>query len=663
MIKAEVKLKESGLELSDKGFEYFEVPPSGITYNTPGIKIEYFDVVGRKTSFFRYRHLTESPERKYSQDSGSGLMAYLSPFVEWKELLLGITPLVVTEGEFKAACACKLGFPTIGIGGVTCWRNKDNTLVELLDQFAWKGREVRIIFDSDLIANQHVQKAQIEFAEYLAKMGARVLVGHVPASAKKMGIDDYLMEYGINAYKDYLESEALVPYSVYQQFHKLNEEVACIVDNNLVIRLEDGNLYTPLEFTSFAYSDRYYFRSRVRNTADGPRITRERLPLAKEWLSWPGRKILKDIVFQPGKAKIVDDKSYNLWSGWGCEAIEGDCKPFLKLIEHLFGVFNKYTEWFLDWLAYPLQHPGSKMRSAVLIWSADQGTGKSWLGYILRDIYGKNFKEITQAELNDERNTWAANAQFIMGEEITGMERREFEDRLKHIITRKELRVNPKYKSDYFLADCCNYYMTSNRPTAIYMTDSDRRFFIWHVEGHNKTKMVGTRAKLSLEFRKELGDWQSNGGACHLFKFLLDRDLSKFTHDEPLMTESKQDMLDLCRSELETFIVDMRKNPATFRKFFRAIEGPIIFTAHQLAIVYLRSGPLNDKVNAVTAAKAMSALLVPRRRLSNTQNKSVYTFDMEQWDFDAFPMVFGLAQLSNSTHQVQSNLGATEVKY
>ncbi|MFZ0630231.1 MAG: hypothetical protein WA374_09135 [Acidobacteriaceae bacterium] len=37
-------------------------------------------------------------------------------------------------------------------------------------------------------------------------------------------------------------------------------------------------------------------------------------------------------------------------------------------------------------MAYPLQYPGTKLYSAVVLWTAQQGVGKSLLGYTMQQI-------------------------------------------------------------------------------------------------------------------------------------------------------------------------------------------------------------------------------------------------------------------------------------
>jgi putative DNA primase/helicase len=75
-----------------------------------------------------------------------------------------------------------------------------------------------------------------------------------------------------------------------------------------------------------------------------------------------------------------------------------------ELIDYLLeGLDKAAKEWFFDWCAYPLQNPGVKMFSAVVIHGVVQGTGKTLVGLTLGRIYGDNYKEIKDDDLESPR--------------------------------------------------------------------------------------------------------------------------------------------------------------------------------------------------------------------------------------------------------------------
>ena len=89
-------------------------------------------------------------------------------------------PLLVTEGEKKAAKADQEGIPCIGLVGVYGWckkrKNKDapRELIADLEAVAWQGRIVYIVYDSDLADKPEVQWAEWHLAEALTARGAEI---------------------------------------------------------------------------------------------------------------------------------------------------------------------------------------------------------------------------------------------------------------------------------------------------------------------------------------------------------------------------------------------------------------------------------------------------------------------------------------------------------
>lgn len=139
---------------------------------------------------------------KYLQPKGVGIRAYFPPTVREK-INRGDTRILITEGEFKSLCATQHGFPTIGLAGVSMWcRRSSTTLNADLAAIDWKGRKVYIAFDSDAVDNSNVALEEQKLAMALEREGAIVNVIRLPAGApdvagepKKLGLDDYLVEY------------------------------------------------------------------------------------------------------------------------------------------------------------------------------------------------------------------------------------------------------------------------------------------------------------------------------------------------------------------------------------------------------------------------------------------------------------------------------------
>jgi hypothetical protein len=108
----------------------------------------------------------------------------------------GCGRLWVTEGTKKGDALTSRGECVVVLAGVWNWKVKD-TWADLLpcwDYVALDGREVLIVFDSDVMVKLEVQLALERLVEALEDRGAVAKVIYLPdaADGSKQGVDDYL---------------------------------------------------------------------------------------------------------------------------------------------------------------------------------------------------------------------------------------------------------------------------------------------------------------------------------------------------------------------------------------------------------------------------------------------------------------------------------------
>lgn len=112
--------------------------------------------------------------------------------------------LLITEGEKKSLAATQEGFPCIGLVGVYGFVVRGHKrLIPDLEAIDWRGREVRIVFDSDLSTNPNVQTAEALLAKLLTDRGAKVRCVRLPdgplgddGQPTKIGLDDFIVSRG-----------------------------------------------------------------------------------------------------------------------------------------------------------------------------------------------------------------------------------------------------------------------------------------------------------------------------------------------------------------------------------------------------------------------------------------------------------------------------------
>ena len=597
---AGAKLAESGLSRADArdlGMSFLtpaqtkNLSPQFKGY--PSLKIQYFSLEGKALPFYRLRYLGDmngfdsirKKQLRYVQPADTPPEIYLPPLGDWSTIVKdpGRTVLI-TEGEFKAACASSRGLPTIGLGGVWSWKSARRGIGFLpsLARFKWEGRFVYLVFDSDFAGNPDVMAALISLAKELASRGARPAIVSLPdlpelsEHGKKTGLDDFLVHRGVDEFNALLEEA--VPFEQAQELWRLNNEVVYIRDPGIVVVLKEGRKIAPDAFKSHAYANRHYYETRVDKEGEQHQVKK---PLAPAWLAWECRAELQRITYRPGRPKITDESEYNYWPGWACEPKKGDVSMWKTLLDYMFDGSPEARTWFEQWCAYPFQHPGRKMYAATVMWGPTHGTGKSLLGYSVGKIYGANFAEISDRELQGSFNEWAENKQFIMADDVTSGEyKRTLMEELKFMITRQMLTVNAKYLPTYRVPDCINWYFTANAPDAFLLEDTDRRYFVW------KAPLEAMERDFYKAYDKMLHD-PSMAFPAALFHHFLHLDLSGFDPKaHALDTDAKRAMVLDSKTDIGLWVNSLREYPDSVLKIGMMPIKSDIMTASQLLQLY-----------------------------------------------------------------------------
>lgn len=140
----------------------------------------------------------------------------------------------------------------------------------------------------------------------------------------------------------------------------------------------------------------------------------------------------------------------------------------------------EYARTLTDFMAFIVQHPGVKIRWAVLVQGAE-GCGKSVLANILKNIIGQEHVAIVNNDAVARGwNEWADGHQLVAFEEIraSGRNRHELMDRLKELITNDQVCINQRGVDTRTVNNCANYMLFTNHQDALALTEGDRRYFV-----------------------------------------------------------------------------------------------------------------------------------------------------------------------------------------
>lgn len=584
----------------------------------PGLVIPYFGLDGKPLKahtawpeFYRVRYLgedhsfkaaTEEKAKRYAQPSDTGVCAYFPQLADWKNIAKDPkVDLLITEGELKAAKATAEGFPTIGLGGVHNFRSSRAGIFFLpeLETFEWARRYVTIAYDSDYQTNSNICAAINMLAEELQERGALVNVLTLESvyddEDRKTGLDDFLIERGKEALEKLIEVSD--PLAMSRRLWQMNEEVLYVEDPGYIVAQGSGQILPVANFTG--HSKWATASTPERKVRPDGAISMVKAPAAGVWLKWPLRESVSKLTYAPGEEQFTEKngvRMYNRWKGWGVEPKKGDIKPYLELIKFVFdGAERDHVEWFLDWCAYPIQFPGTKLFSACLIHGRRTGTGKTLLFYTLKRIYGENFIKIKNEDLF--QSWWYENKQFVLGDEISGTDKRSESDALKTIITQEEVNVNVKYIPQFSLPDVMNYGFTSNHADAMFLEDEDRRYFI-HEVPHTEP--------LPEAFYKGYDKWMSDGGPAALMHWFMERDLSKFNPKGPApRTAARERMIMSGKGDLDAWCRELKENPSAILRVGQLRHARDMFTSKELLEMYRRDHDAAGKVTANGVGRAL----------------------------------------------------------
>lgn len=278
---------------------------------------------------------------------------------------------------------------------------------------------------------------------------------------------------------------------------------------------------------------------------------------------WQNADYPANIAFDP--ACDNPNITCNFWSGWPIiddtaqpqinpknghishyNNVTGSCQAILELLRNMCPD-DTVNEWLLNWFALPLQRPGTKMQTAVIM-HGPQGTGKTSITQAIGKIYGSYAATIGQEALEDKFNPdWTEAKLFISAEEIqSSSEKFQNKNRLKTMITQETVRVNPKNLPAHSERNLMNFVFLSNDRTPLILEADDRRYCV-----------IWVHHKPDKPFFERLYTEINNGGLVALHDHLLRRQLGNFAPwTDPPMTQAKRDLMGQGTNSEERFLSD-----------------------------------------------------------------------------------------------------------
>jgi hypothetical protein len=325
--------------------------------------------------------------------------------------------------------------------------------------------------------------------------------------------------------------------------------------------------------------------------------------LGQAWIQHPLRREATGIRMAPNEPEDLPDGAINSWLGFSINPAKGDIKPFIKLFKRQIPDAHD-RRYVLQWMANLFQNPASKAYTSIVMWSRVQGTGKNLIWECVGNLFNdRHYTLVSQEVFDDAFTEWKANRVFVICDEVSSTEKRQTADRIKGWITSSSNSINTKNEPKFNQPNLIKYVFLSNHPDAVFLDDSDRRFFVVNV----------TQGRLPDYEAKEYTSWRDNGGRAALLYFLLNLDLSDFNGKAPApMSSAKQEMIDDNRSDFEGWLDHLLDN-------IDAIMGRDICSAEELVTQYRFSS--GHKASTKTVSIALSKRGIKRLSKQAKLNK------------------------------------------
>ena len=288
------------------------------------------------------------------------------------------------------------------------------------------------------------------------------------------------------------------------------------------------------------------FRNRYCNKQVQIATNKDGLPVYKPagqwWISHAMRRQYDTVVFAPEKEIPL---AYNLWQGFACESIPGDCSLFLEHVEkNICNNNEEHYKYLLGWMARCVQKPAATGEVAIVL-RGDMGTGKGFFANNFGAIFGRHYLQVSDPKhLVGSFNAHLRDCIVLMADEAFFAGDKKHESVLKSLITEKTLSVEQKGVDVYASPNYAHIIMASNSNWVVPAGNNERRFFVLDV---SNDKMQDKKYFSKIKHQMD------NGGLEALLHFLMHYNINEFEVREVPKTEALRDQKLLSYSAEETW--------------------------------------------------------------------------------------------------------------
>ena len=365
-------------------------------------------------------------------------------------------------------------------------------MISMMNEYASKGIDIiTYTFDGFMIDDKHSVEEITPIASKWAEMQsdkAYELVKFINKPFKsQLSITEEMMadiafDGTIQIVKDqsYTTEWLDDPNQLYDEFkQKFDQIVQFIRQDGKYIRLRPNGQIDICEEGDLMKS---YKTCEIIDPEYKPRNSRDKPKFLRIWLNDLNKITYEQIVFKPTPLTLMKG-DYNLWKGFKHEMFEPslDTTSIDMISSFIQSIFKTPDEalYIMDWISTMIQQPGIKPAGgALVLYSAEQGTGKNTLCDIITALIGQEYAFTTEAPERDIWGTFNNNRQnklLIVIDEADPKENHIAADKIKSLITQKEMTISIKNQSTFTIQDFSRYIFTTNSSNSMSIHQGERR--------------------------------------------------------------------------------------------------------------------------------------------------------------------------------------------
>jgi Family of unknown function (DUF5906) len=250
------------------------------------------------------------------------------------------------------------------------------------------------------------------------------------------------------------------------------------------------------------------------------------------------------------RREIIDrgHRAINLYVPSPIAVREGDASPWLDFLAYLFPIEAERKE-MERWCATLIARPEIRIGYSLLLISERQGIGKTTLSnLILAPLVGyDNVSYPGETDILSEFNDWMARKRLVIVAEVHQGSSWKSYQRLKSLVTDKEITVNAKFQHRYTIDNWCHMIACSNSKRALKIEADDRRWF-----APEMNEEPWPRAKFT-----ELRSWLNQGGLSIVKGWAEDYEDYLDGASQSPQTQTKDDIIEGSMSQAQSEAVNV----------------------------------------------------------------------------------------------------------